>query len=334
MPRPKGLFVLSPSAYDEIYGPEERAAIAQLIDVVAPPQTAETIRQRPELLQEVDLLLSGWGAPLIDAALLAHAPRLRAIFYGGGSIRGFVTDAMWERGIVVSSGQAMNAIPVAEYTLAAILFSLKHVWRLADRMRQERRIPTRDAVPGVYGATVGIIGMGLIGRLVRELLRPIAVRVNAYDPYISSEEAAALDVHMRPLDALFREAQVVTLHAPSLPETAGMVTGALLASMPYGSTFINTARGALVKTDELSEVLARRADLHAILDVTDPEPLSPDSPLYTLPNVTLTPHIAGSLGSERRRLGQAMLAEVRRFIAGEPLQYALTREQVARMATP
>lgn len=330
----KGLFVLRPSAYDETYGPAERAAIAELVEVVAPPQSAEDIEAHPGLLHEVEVIFSGWGAPLMDAAFLAAAPRLRAVFYGAGSIRGFVTDALWERGIQVTSAQAVNAIPVADYTLATIIFSLKHGWRLAEQTRREQRFPSRDDVPGVYGATVGIIGLGMVGRLVRQRLRPFDVQVIAYDPYVTPAEAAALDVALCSLEALFQRAQVVTLHAPLLPETTGMILGEHLAALPPGSTFINTARGALVRHEELVVVLEQRPDLNAVLDVTEPEPPPPGSLLYTLPNVTLTPHIAGSLGIERRRLGQVMVAELQRFVAGEPLRYAITREQALHMAMP
>src|SRR5579859_8144883 len=86
MPRPKGIFILHPEAYEEIYGPEMRAIIDELIDVVVPPQTAETILTEPDLLYEVELILSGWGAPIMDEAFLSHAPYLRAVFYGAGSI--------------------------------------------------------------------------------------------------------------------------------------------------------------------------------------------------------------------------------------------------------
>lgn len=334
MPRLKGIFILHSSAYEEIYGPEVREAIDELIDVVAPPQTAEEILAHPELLREVEMILSGWGAPLIDEAFLAHAPCLRAIFYGAGSIRGFVTDALWKRGILVTSAQEVNAIPVAEYTLSAILFSLKHGWRLAGQARQQQRFPTRDGVPGVYGATVGIISLGMVGRQVREFLRPFHLHVLVYDPYVSPAEAAELDVSLCSLEELFREAQVVSLHTPLLPETTGLIRGTHLSSMRKGSTFINTSRGGLVRHEELIAVLEQRSDLHAVLDVTDPEPPQSDSPLYTLPNVTLTPHISGSLGSERRRLGQVMLEELQHFVAGEPLRYAITRERLSLMATP
>lgn len=334
MPRLKGMFILRPDAYAAIYGREERALIEELIDVVAPPQTAEGVLAHPESLREVEVILSGWGAPLMDAAFLEHAPHLRAVFYGAGSIRGFATDALWERGILVTSAQEANALPTAIYTLAIILFALKQGWQMAALTRREERFPPRDTIHGIYEATVGICSLGLVGRQVRELLRPFGLRVLAYDPLLSTEEAAALDVTLCSLERLFRESHVVTLHTPLLPETTGLVGASHLASMPIGSTFINTARGGLVRHDELIAVLEQRNDLHAVLDVTEPEPPPPGSALYTLPNVTLTPHIAGSLGAERRRLGQVMVEELRRFVAGEPLRHAITQEQARFMATP
>lgn len=334
MSRPKGIFILGSNAYNDNYKEPVRSAIGELVELVAPHHTAEEIQTHLDVLHEVEIILSGWGAPIMDEIFLAHAPHLRAVFYGSGSIRGFVTDALWDRGIIVTSAQSTNAIPVAEYTLAAVLFSLKHGWQLARQTREERLFPSRATIPGTYGATIGIISLGLVGRLVREYLRPFNLRILAYDPYVTPGEAAALDVSLCSLEVLFRESQVVTLHAPLLPETTEMIRGAHLASMPEGSTFINTSRGGVVQQQELIAVLERRTDLYAVLDVTRPEPPPPDSPLYVLPNVTLTPHIAGAVGSERRRLGETMLAELQRYIAGEPLRHAITREQVLRMATP
>lgn len=332
MTRVKGLYLLRADAYADVYSPAERADVARLIDVVAPPQTAETIQRAPELLAEAEVLLSGWGAPVMDAAFLAAAPRLRAVFYGAGSIRGFVTEALWERGIRVTSAAAMNAVPVAEYTLAAILLSLKHVWRLARETRDGRAFPPRAGLPGAYGSTVGLVSLGAVGRLVCERLRLFDLRVVVYDPYATAAQAAALDVELVALERLFHEADVVSLHAPSLPETAGMITGDMLASMKPGATFINTARGALVREQDLVAILRQRPDIQAILDVTHPEPPLSTSALYDLPNVVLTPHVAGPVGAECRRLGRMMVDELRRYLAGEPLQGEVTRDQLALRA--
>jgi phosphoglycerate dehydrogenase-like enzyme len=326
------LYLLNTDAYHKIYGGAERAEISELVDVYAPQQTVETVRAQPEILAQADVLLSGWGMARLDESFLAAAPRLKAVFYGAGSIRYFTTEAAWDRGIVVTSAYAANAVPVSEYALSQILFALKRGWHYALAIKREQSWVEKTPVPGAYDATVGIISLGMIGRLVAERLRPFDLHVIAYDPYVNAEDASALGVELVALDELFRRADVVSLHTPKLPETLGMITGAHLAKMKENAAFINTARGAIVREPEMIEVLQQRPDLYAILDVTDPEPPVEGSPLYTLPNVVLTPHIAGSMDAECRRMGRYMIEELKRFIAGEPLKWRITRERAKLLA--
>jgi phosphoglycerate dehydrogenase-like enzyme len=328
----KALYLLNTDAYEKIYGAPERAAIAAMVEMVAPQQTAESVRANPEVLAEVDAIFSGWGMPLLGDAFLAAAPRLKIVFYGAGSIRGFTTDAAWERGITITSAYAANAVPVSEYTLSQILFSLKRGWDYVLTIKREQRWVRQFPVPGAFDSTVGLISLGMIGRLVVERLRPFDLNIIAYDPFLTAADAAALGVTLVSLDDIFRQADVVSLHTPKLPETLGMITGAHLATMKEGATFINTARGAIVREDEMIAVLQQRPDLTAILDVTDPEPPVEGSPLYTLPNVILTPHIAGSMDAECRRMGQYMVEECRRYLNGEQLKWAIDRERAALLA--
>ena len=329
---PKGLYILGAESYEKIYGPAEREDIARLVDIYAPPQTRQSVAENPEILRDAELIFSGWGAPVMDEQFLAAAPQLKAVFYGAGSIRYFVTDAFWERGVVVTSAYAANAIPVAEYTLATILFSLKRGWYYVLTSKREGRWVPRVPMPGAYGSTVGIISLGMIGRRVCELLRPFDLHVLVYSGHPNPQTARELNIEYCPLDEIFRRADVVSLHTPWLKETEGMITGAHIASMKPGATFINTARGAVVRENEMIEVLQRRPDLYAVLDVTYPEPPVPDSPLYTLPNVVLTPHIAGSLDGECRRMGRYMVDELQRYLTGQPLRWQITREQAASLA--
>ena len=328
----QAIYLLNPDAYAKIYGPDARDEIGRLVDVIAPLQTAASVQADPSVLADVEVILSGWGMAVLDEALLAATPKLKAVFYGAGSIRYFTTDAMWARGIVVTSAYAANAVPVAEFTVAAIVMSMKRVWYFTQAVRDARTFAVRSAVPGMVGSTVGLIGLGMIGRMVADRLRGFDVKVIAYDPYVDANDAADLGVEMCELDALFARADVVSLHAPWLPQTVGMITGAHLASMREGATFINTARGAIVREAEMIAVLQQRPDLYALLDVTYPEPPAPDSLLYSLPNVVLTPHIAGSLDNECRRMGRTMVEELARYLRGEPLQWAVTRTQAALMA--
>ncbi|MGH8777270.1 MAG: hydroxyacid dehydrogenase [Jiangellaceae bacterium] len=326
--RSRGIYLLSEDAFETGYGEAERSEIARLVDVHPVPLTAETVVRSPDL-SKADIVFSGWGAPVMDEAFLASAPRVRMVFYGAGSVRSLVTDAFWDRGIRVTSAAEANAIPVSEYTLAAILLSLKHVWRLSAKVRAEHRYPALAGIPGAFGSTVGILSFGAIGRLVCSRLRSFDVRVIAYDPYTDPKEAARLGVELVPLDAVFRECDVVSLHTPWLRETEGLVGRALLSLMKEGATLINTARGAVVREQDLIDVLRRRPDLTAVVDVTDPEPPQPGSPLYSLPNVVLTPHIAGSQGRERLRMGRCMVQELHRYLEGEPLEWEITRDEHA-----
>ncbi len=332
MARPKALFILNENSYPMIYGPEQRAAIDGLVEVCAPPQTAAAVKADPALLAEARIIFSGWGAPKMDGEFLAAAGKLEAVFYGAGSVKGMVTDELWERGIVVTSSWGANAIPVIEYTLAQILFSLKHGWQFALTIKRDGKYPRKDPVPGAYGSTVAIISLGMIGRGVCEHLKRFDVKVIAYDPFADARTAAALGVELVSLDEAFARADVVSLHTPWLKETEKMITGAHIRSMQPGATFINTARGAVVDEPAMVEALAERPDLFALLDVTYPEPPAPGSPLYTLPNVILTPHIAGSMNNECRRMGQYAVDECRRYLAGEPLQWQVTRELAAKLA--
>lgn len=330
--RPNALYILGAGIFDKVYGPDEQRDIAARAHVLAPPLTAQEVAANPAVLAKADVIFSSWGMAVIDEAFLAAAPRLKAVFYGAGTVKGFVTEAFWQRPIVLCSAWGANAVPVSEYTLAAILFALKHTFAFNRRVRQDKAYPPRWAVPGAYGSKVGLVSLGMIGRLVCERLKPFDVSLLAYDPFVSDADAAALGVARTGLDDIFRECDVVSLHTPWLKETEGLITGARLASMKRGATFINTARGAVVREAEMIEVLERRPDLTAVLDVTYPEPPAADSPLYTLPNVFLTPHIAGSMDNECRRMGRYMVDEFDRYLAGQPLLWQLNQSKAAILA--
>ena len=332
MAKPKALFVLNEGSYSLIYGPKERAAIDEMVEIYALPQTAASVKEDPAILADAEILFSGWGAPKMDAEFLAAAPKLKAVFYGAGSVKGMVTDALWERGIVVTSSWGANAIPVIEYTLAQILFSLKRGWSFALTIKRDGKYPRKDPVPGAYGSTVAIISLGMIGRGVCEHLKRFDVDVIAYDPFIAPATASELGVELVSLEDAFARADVVSLHTPWLKETENMIRGEHFRAMKQGATFLNTARGAVVDEPAMIEALTERPDLFAVLDVTYPEPPRPESPLYTLPNVILTPHIAGSMNNECRRMGQYAVDQCRCYLDGQPMQWQVTRELAAKLA--
>ena len=304
--------------------------VADLLDPVAvqalPPGRAD------EVLAAADVLLGHWGCVVLDEAFLARAPRLRMLAYAAGTVRDTVTPATFAGGVLVTSGAAANAAPVAEYTVAAILWANKAAFTEREKLRGVTvpDLPRRHPV-GNWGKRIGLVGASHVGRAVVELLRPFACTVVVADPYLTDEGAAALGVRRVELDELLATSDVVSLHAPSLPETERMIGAAQLACMIDGATLVNTARGALVDHDALAAEL-RTGRLTAVLDVTDPEPLPPDHELLALPTCVVTPHLAGSQGTELSRQAELVIEEIRRFGAGEPPLHPVAEADIGRLA--
>ena len=268
----------------------------------------------------------------LDAEVLAAMPRLEAVFHAAGTIKSFATPEAAERGVVICSAAEANAIPVAEFALGVILLALKGFWAHERGMRTGQPSASEVVVPGICGSTVGLVSLGAIGRRVATLLSRHEVKILLHDPYLTPEDASASGAESVSLRGVFERSDVVSLHTPWLPETEKMVNAGLIRSMKRGATLINTARGALVDEAGLCEVLRERPDLSAVLDVTWPEPPVPDSLLRTLPNIILTPHIAGSMGLEVARMGRWMAAEMERYFRGEPLRCCVDLEMLARKA--
>ncbi len=332
--RPDALIVMDAGQLDNVFPSSVRSRVAACAELLAPPMSAAQLTASPGLLREAEVLLTGWGVPRMDASFLASAPKLRAVFHAAGSVRSFVTDAVWDRDLTVTSAASANAVPVAQFCLAQIILLLKQ----ADAKRRTYRPgggridALRAEVRGVMDARVGLVSYGLIARLVREHVRGLGLPVAVYDPFLTTTQAEEHGVAVVDLDTLFATCEVVSVHTPLLPETRGLIRGAHLRSMSPGAGFVNTARGAVVNEPELCDALADRPDITAVLDVTSPEPPLADSPLWSLPNVVLTPHLAGAQGRECRRLGEHALAQMLAYVDGGLIEGRVTRESLVRMA--
>ena len=324
----KGLFLLDPYFFERTYGESEREDIKSLVDIYAPLYTKDTIMENLDVLKDADVIFSGWYPPKMDEAFLSHAPGLKMVFYAAGSIRPVVTEAFWERGVRISSAYTLNAIPVSEYALSQILFCLKRGWYFSRAVKEGIPVSIMEPVPGLYRSVVGIVSLGQIGKRVCRLLKSFEVDITAYDPFVSKQAADELGVTLCTLEELFRKSDVVSLHAPVLKETEGMVTGSHISSMKKYASLVNTAKREIVKEDEMVDVLKHRQDLQVFIDGhTDNA-----SSIISLPNVVLTPYAAGARDMECRRLGRFMVEDLRSYVRGEPLKGELTREQAARLA--
>ncbi len=307
-------------------------ALASFAEVIHHPgQEPATKEDLLALLPGADACITSWDVARLDADVIAAAPRLRAIAHMGGSVKRFVSEAVWERGIHVTSAAPALARDVAETTLGLMIVGMKRIWPLAHHVREGgwRESPYWPARE-LYQKIVGIVGAGHVGRHVIRLLQAFDVTILLYDPFVSEEEAASLGATKVELDDLVRRADIISLHAPALPETRHMINRERLQAMKDDALLINTARGALIDEVALIEELSK-GRLFAFLDVTDPEPPAPDSPLRQLENVVVTPHIAGCI-ENCGRMGEMAVEELRRFFAGEPPINPITPDKLRRIS--
>ena len=251
----------------------------------------------------------------LDAAPLAHAPRLAAVFYGAGSIRYFCSDALWDRGIVVTSAYAANAVPWSNSRWRRLCFRSTRL-ALHPRRAEPARLSGRPSRhTGVVWRHRRVIALGTIGRMVAERLAAFDLHVFAYDR-LSTRDRGQAGCGTGCAGGAFPPQPGRLAPCAVAAGDVGLITGTHLAALPPDATFINTAAGPSSRSGD-DRRAQQRPDLFAVLDVTYPEPPAADSPLYTLPNVVLTPHLAGSLGRECRRMGRTMVEELHRYLAGE-----------------
>ncbi len=322
----------NPGTIDRVYAQGRREKIAEISDLYPTVITAENFKQHADALKNVEAVFSTWGLSKFTQEQLDMLPALEAVFYAAGSVKWFV-EPLLDRGITVMSAWGANGVPVAEYALSQILLSNKGFFRnmRACVSREARRGAFRSV--GNFGETVAILGAGMIGRALIRLLANFRLKVIVWDPFLSDEEAAELGVEkVSSLDEAFQRGLVVSNHLANVPETQNLLTAKLFAAMRQNATFINTGRGATVVEEDLIDVFRERQDLTALLDVTYPEPPAADSPLYTLPNMHLTTHIAGSIGDEVIRMADYAIEEFQAWEQDQPLRYAVTREMLPTMA--
>ena len=333
---PKLAFAMAADKTRHVFDDEALARLARTCDIVrAAPLEEFSSAEARAVLAEIDILVTGWGCPMVTADVVRSAPKLKLIAHAAGTVKFTIDTAVYEAGIRVTHAADANAVPVAEYTLAAILFANKRVFELRDRYRADPGRRSTYALMnepiGNYHRTVGLVGASRIGRRVAKMLAGFDFTVLLSDPFVTRGDPVLAGAELVDLDTLMARSDVVSVHAPSLPETQAMIGAREFSLMKDGAALINTARGAVI--DEAAMIAELQTGrIHAVIDVTDPEIPETGSPLYSLPNVFLTPHVAGAVGTERLRLGQLAIEEVERFVAGKKLEFEIEPALLERLA--
>ena len=332
----KSIFLGLQEQVDYVYTDEQLLRLEQTAGLCSRHVfTVEQLAADPAAFADVDWVFSTWGMPsMTEQQIASLLPALKGVFYGAGSVQPFARPFL-ARGVRVFSAWQANAVPVAEMTVAQILLANKGYFAampLHSTGRRAEGLAACRSYPGNYGCKVGIIAAGQIGRMVIRALAQRRLQVLVYDPFLSDEDAAALGAQKVDLPTLFRECQTISNHLPNIPTTQRMLDHSLFSLMKPNATFINTGRGAQLVEADLVRALQEQPARMALIDVTDPEVLPEDHIFYRMPNVLLTPHIAGSMQDEVHRMAEYMLEEFARVQSGEKPLYEVSAKMLETMA--
>lgn len=269
-------------------------------------------------IDDAEILVTSWKCPMIDGEVVGDAKKLKLIIHGAGSVKGTIDKDIWKRGIRVLSCAEPLSMGVAETTLGLTITALKDVYRLNAEIRNGGWNNRQKRIRNLFDLTIGIIGAGHVGRNFMKLLGNFNVEILVFDPVRTEEEIRELGGTKVELEELLENSHVVSIHAPSIPQTHHMINKSNLCLMKDDGILINTARGSIINEEDLIHEL-EKGRLFACLDVTSPEPPHGDNPLRRMPNVLLTPHIAGLKNNGRLRIGRFIIDEIERYLKGLPL---------------
>jgi phosphoglycerate dehydrogenase-like enzyme len=296
---------------------------------------AELERLMHRIGEGFDALIVCHGSPYIDGIVLDRGPRVRLVgeLEGDRFANRVDVEAAAARGVRVVDTTHGSSLPVSEWALALMLIGLRNAGEHFRRLTSGEEYRRSPDDPGfrigeLTGRRVGLIGLGHIGRRLIELLEPFRCDIAVHDPYVPKEVALALHVGLTSLEAVLSESEVIVCTAPLTPRTQGMLGAAELALLPKDAVFVNVSRGAIVDSEALID-RARVGDIRVCLDVFDPEPIPAGSPVRDLPNVFLSPHIAGVTAACRPRFFSFMVDELERFFGGHETLFDLTPRTLA-----
>ncbi len=278
---------------------------------------ANVVGPGDDALTTADAVIAGARRPW-NAAAFALGPKMKVISRSGIGYDNVDVAAAHAANIVVCNTPEAPTVSTAEMAITLMMAIGRE---LPSQQARAREGLTGSAVGTALefdGRTLGLLGFGRIARRVAAVGRALGMRVITHDPFVSMAEAGSLGVVQVSLDQLWTESDVISLHAPSLPDTRHIISTQSISKMKRGVLLINTARGPLVDQDALLDALQSGAVGAAGLDVTDPEPLPVGHPLLVHPNVIVTPHVASSTTAGRRRLYSMAIDNALNVLAGRP----------------
>jgi phosphoglycerate dehydrogenase-like enzyme len=337
MRKPKVLVLPSGELREQLFPEPVRDRLAHFADPVYNEKESLSSEELSDHLPGFQALITGWGSPKLTPAVLDAADRLGLVAHAAGSVRFLLPDPpseFFRRGLRLTSATKTMSRYVAELSLCLAIACLRRVSLFRDEMKGSDLWwgTHSDINPDtLIEKRVGLVGLGSISWELVRLLQGFGCELWAYSRHADAETAASRGVKLVGLDELLATCPVIFLLAAVRPDTTKMISRERLKLVRDGSVIINTARGALIDEDALIDEL-RAGRLWAGLDVTDPEPPAADSPLRTLPNVLLTPHVGGPTPSRYWDMAAFVVEELGRFFLGQPLQAEITERRLEGMA--
>ena len=285
--------------------------------------TAEELCER---IPDVDILLTHWGTPKIDETILDHAPKLRLVAHAAGSVAGIASEALYQRGIPVISANPVMARYVAESVLGYMIAATHRFPQTDAVLRSGGWDKLENRQSSLFGANIGLIGLGAVGRQLLDLLAPFHCRVSVYDPYLPEDALGQWDFAERCDFEKTMNNPIVSVHASKTPETYRMIGKDALALLPRGAVLINSARGSIIDTEALIDALKEKR-IYAVLDVYEREGPGKirEELLQLTDNTLLQPHAAAITAGAR--MTEAVIEDIGRFVRGEPLQLRVSYQQ-------
>lgn len=281
-------------------------------------------------LIDVDICICGWGGVSFQEDTLSKANRLKIIAHTGGTAAHVATEAVFQRGIKVISGNWFFAQSLAEGTLAYILSGLRDIPYYNQEVQEGRWHDGNYYNESIFDQTIGLVGFGMTAQILVELLRPFHVKIKVFSEHKTDEIYEKYNVERATLEEVATTCKIISIHMAQREDTYHMFHRDLLKKIPDGVLLINTARGSLIDEEALAEELAT-GRLKAVLDVYEVEPLPEHSKLRGLNNVILIPHMGGPTIDRRKYCTHGILDDIERWMNGSELRYDIPMDYANRM---
>lgn len=285
-----------------------------------------------KVIKDADAVVTSWGNNPIDEKHLELCPNLKILLHAAGSVKPVVSDALWEKGVRVTASANVLSMGVSETALGFTIAASKNFFAHNENIHNGGWAEGKENIRELYDLTIGVVGGGWAGRHYIELMQAFDVDILLYDPFLTEEKAKAMGVRKASFEEVLKESDIISIHAPQIPETYHMFNAETLKLMKKDAVLINTARGTIIDETALYEHMKAGNLKYACLDVTDPEPPAVDNPLRTLKNCIMTPHLAGLANNGLKKIGQHVCEELESYLENGKLSTEVTQEMLARMA--